>query len=142
MNEASFKSLIKKSVKAQGGFALSLAAPMVNGLPDLYVAMPGFIPILLEAKWMQFGPTRKINITPLQRKTLEHCNNATPYSAFILCGYKIGQTICATICSYEQTHLNKEHSYVFTINNEFSISSLFYNAAICPLYTPPAFLNE
>lgn len=126
MNEAKFKTLIKQSVKAQGGFALSLSAPMVSGLPDLYVAMPGFIPVLLEAKWLQFGPTRKIPITPMQRKTLEWCNKSITGSAFILCGWKKEKILYASICHYYKTHLGETFPFIHLINGEFPISPLFY----------------
>lgn len=126
MNEREFKAIIKKSVKAQGGFALSLAAPMVSGVPDLYISMPGFIPVLLEAKWLQFGPTRKIPITPIQRKTLEWCNNSVEGSAFIICGFKKEKQILASICVYDKTHLDRGAGFklyegIFPINAMFNI---------------------
>lgn len=90
-SEADFKKTFKKSVRVQKGFSLSLAAPMIIGVPDLYVIMPGYMPVLLEAKWLGTVGTkfkRKINYTAMQLHWLKECNRVCGYSALGLVGYK------------------------------------------------------
>lgn len=79
-NEADFKNVFCKSVEKQGGYTFKIAMSTVSGLPDLYCAMPGYAPVLLEAKWIKdCGPTfkRKIPYRPLQRDILNSANKAS-----------------------------------------------------------------
>jgi len=93
-NEAEFKTVFKKSVRAQKGFCLSLAAPMIVGIPDLYVVINGFMPVLLEAKWLgvvnHYPFKRKIEYTEMQKKWIVDCCEVRRYSALGLIGYKYG----------------------------------------------------
>lgn len=76
-DEKDFKRHFKKSVSAQGGFSISLAAPMLAGTPDLFVTMPGYAPVLLEAKFLKELPiyfNRKAGFTELQKHYLNNCN--------------------------------------------------------------------
>lgn len=111
-NEAEFKSIFKKSIKAHKGFSLSLAAPMVVGIPDLYVVIPGYIPILLEAKWLGDikKPTfkRKINYSPLQQNFLNECNRVNNYSAFGLIGFKYQSFTYAVMTPCHVTTLTQD----------------------------------
>lgn len=89
-DEKDFKKVFKSSVKRHKGFALSLAAPMLVGIPDLYVAMPGYAPVLLEAKWLgeikRDSFFRKIPFTGLQTHWLEEVNNVSKNCALGLIG--------------------------------------------------------
>lgn len=90
-DEAGFKSHFKKSARKQGGYCISLAAPMISGIPDLYCIMPGFVPVLIEAKWLgtlndKFK--RKIQYTPMQRMVLDEVNTVYPNAALGLIGFK------------------------------------------------------
>lgn len=109
-NESQFKSHFKKSVKAQGGFSLSLAAPMLSGLPDLYVIMPGYCPLLLEAKFLGEVANnfhRKIEYTKLQQHFLNECCNVKDYTAMGLVGYKQNNCYWCTLIHPKFTHINR-----------------------------------
>lgn len=91
-NEAEFKAAFKKSVRAQGGFAISLSAPMISGIPDLYVIMPGYCPILLEAKWLgkvKYSFSQTIKYTKLQNFYLNEICQVKDYTAMGLIGWEI-----------------------------------------------------
>lgn len=100
-NESEFKTLFKKSVTRAKGLSLSLAAPMIVGIPDLYVVVPPFIPLLLEAKWLgkierdKFN--RKVPFTPLQDLFLNQCHGVSPYSAMGLIGFIYQKQIHAVL---------------------------------------------
>ena len=88
-NEADFKKLIKKSVTAQGGLYMSLACPVLSGIPDAYILMPGYSPILVEAKYMKdLNDTfhRSIHYTAMQKYYLKHCENILTDSCIGLMG--------------------------------------------------------
>ena len=88
-NEADFKKLIKKSVTAQGGLYISLACPVLSGIPDAYILMPGYSPILVEAKYMKdLNDTfhRSIHYTAMQKYYLKHCENILTDSCVGLMG--------------------------------------------------------
>lgn len=90
-NEAEFKSFIKKSVTFHKGYSMSLAAPMLVGIPDLFVVMPKYIPILLEAKWLgeltRDKFSRKMQFTEMQIHFISQCHEVTPYSAMGVVGF-------------------------------------------------------
>lgn len=93
-NEAEFKSLFKKSVKIYKGHTITLAAPMFSGIPDLWVCIPGYLPVLMEAKWLgeikRTKFSRKIPFTPMQIEWIKNCDNVCSYSAMGLIGFKYG----------------------------------------------------
>jgi hypothetical protein len=103
-NEAEFKSLFKRSVRAAKGFSISLAAPMLPGIPDLYVVVPGYIPVLLEAKWLgeikREKFSRKPQFTSMQLLFLDSCHSITPYSAMGLLGFYYLDTLYACLVAY------------------------------------------
>jgi hypothetical protein len=106
-SEADFKKVIKASVRRQKGCAISLAAPMMVGLPDLFVAMPNYAPVLLEAKWLgevknKFN--RKMNFTELQIKYIKDCNLVTSETALGIVGFKQEKTIKCVLLSYGCLH--------------------------------------
>lgn len=99
-SEADFKKHFKASVKSHGGFSISLAAPMLPGIPDLYVVLPGYAPVLLEAKWLKDVPElfeRTIKYTDMQKNFIAHCNKVLVGSAWGLVGGKIGKKIFASM---------------------------------------------
>ena len=116
-NEAQFKSLIKKSIRAQKGFSLSLAAPMISGLPDLYCVLPSYIPVLLEAKWLgtieRNTFKRKIPFTPLQVVWIQECHEVSPYSAMGVVGliYK-GEIHCALVEYGTELFNTFDHTFI------------------------------
>lgn len=129
--EAEFKTTFKKSVKLQGGFSISLAAPMLSGIPDLYVIMPGFTPILLEAKWLgTVGKkfSRKIQYTKLQHFYLKECCKIRDYTAMGLVGYKRDNDYWCTLVHPSKDVLDNtsmdEHFSLYE-NKMFYIKSLF-----------------
>ena len=100
-NEREFKQLIKKSVKHYKGVYLALAAPMLAGLPDSYISMPPYIPLLVEMKWLGEVNNifkRTIRFTPMQKFFIEQCHNISPYSAMGLIGFIYNKEIyCALV---------------------------------------------
>lgn len=104
-NEADFKSLFKKSVRHAKGFSLSLAAPMVVGIPDLFVVMPGYMAVLLEAKWLgelnRENFSRKVQYTAPQILWIESCHKVNPYTAMGLIGFIYKKEIHACFVPYD-----------------------------------------
>lgn len=104
-NEADFKKVFCDSVAKQGGYTFKIAMSSVSGLPDIYCAMPGFVPVLLEAKWMKNLPLgkfkRKIPYRPLQREILSNCNRVYAdrfdYVAWGLIGMEIDEQKYCTL---------------------------------------------
>lgn len=89
-NESEFKSAFKRSVRRYKGFSMSLAAPMISGIPDMFIVMPGYMPLLLEAKWLgeisRERFSRKVLYTPLQLLWIGECHDVNPYTAMGLAG--------------------------------------------------------
>lgn len=147
-NEADFKRVFKKSVKAQGGFALSLAAPMLAGIPDLYVVMPGYLPVLLEAKWLgEVNPDkfkRKVRYSPLQVVWIKECHSIVNYSALGLVGFRTGKRIIAALVPYDTEYFEcitqnvlLDGNTVALTDGEFSVMSLFEQVPIPRLNNGP-----
>lgn len=103
-NEADFKTKFKKSIKYHKGFSLSLAAPMLAGIPDLYVVMPEYMPVLLEAKWLgeitRDSFKRKLPFTDLQVEWIKQCHNICAFSAMGLIGFNYQTRIHAVLVTY------------------------------------------
>lgn len=75
--ETEYSKIFVDCAIKQGGHAFKIAMSTVSGLPDLYCAMPGYVPVLLEAKLIKdVGGTfkRKINYSKLQHNLLKDCN--------------------------------------------------------------------
>lgn len=137
-NEAEFKTLFKKSVTAQGGFCLTLAAPMISGIPDLYVIMRGFMPVLLEAKFLgkvKVGFQRKIKYSPMQRFWMGECNKVYPCTALGLIGYQIGSYIMCSLESHDAEHVHYG-TYAESLmpgSRLFNVHRLFTNSCIAKI---------
>ena len=83
--EAEAKSTLKRSVRAYGGCSFSLNSSFHTGLPDLYIAFPGRIPILVEAKFFKdLTPNfaKKIPYSKIQKWTLDELNVVQKGSAW------------------------------------------------------------
>lgn len=93
------------------GFSISLAAPTLVGTPDLYVIMPEFLPILIEAKWLgkvnrdKFA--RKVPFTDMQQHWIKCCDDVLPYSAMGLIGLEYQDKIHAVLVKYGTQHFYK-----------------------------------
>ena len=82
-SEKEFVDCFIYSAVKQGGFAFKISAPTVSGLPDLYCAMPGFVPVLLEAKFIKdVGAKfkRKIDYSMLQLNLMNNVNKVYSHS--------------------------------------------------------------
>lgn len=125
-NESEFKSMFKKSIRRYHGFSLSLAAPMVVGIPDLFVVMPGYMPILLEAKWLgeisRERFSRKIQFTPMQLLWIKECHDVNPYTAMGLIGFKYNNHTYACLVAYG-TPMFYQFSNCFLTDCAYSILS-------------------
>lgn len=123
-NEAEFKKIFCNSVKRDKGFTIKLAAPMFGGIPDLYCIYPGYMPVLLEAKWLGDLThlfSRKIPLSALQLYWLEESNKVQPHSSFGLVGFKHEGITYAVLTSYNVTQIN------YAFKNNWSYCS--YNPA-------------
>lgn len=117
-NEAEFKLQFKKSVSKHGGYCMTLAAPMISGIPDLYVIMPGYLPIVLEAKWMgkiiKSTFNRKPQFTPMQEEWLNELHKRVSYSALGLMGFIYNDKVhAAFIVPTTQQFSRFNHNFVF-----------------------------
>jgi len=109
-DEAAFKLTLKKSIKAHGGFCISLAAPMINGIPDQYWIFPGYAPLLIEAKWLKdtgLGFSRKVQYRPLQEDFIKKCHNILNYSAQTIIGLKYSDEYYAVLLEYNNPLFNQ-----------------------------------
>ena len=133
-NEADFKKIFCKSIKNDKGFTMKLAAPMFGGIPDLYCIYPGYMPVLLEAKWLGELTAlfdRKIPLSALQLHWLEETNKVQSSSSFGLVGFVHGPLIYAVLTDHNVTqidHTFKKH-WPYCIYNPstrfFDVRSLF-----------------
>jgi len=125
-NEAEFKSLFKKSVRHAMGFSLSLAAPMVVGIPDLFVVMPRYMAVLLEAKWLgeltRDNFSRKIQYTPMQLEWIASCHRVNPYTAMGLIGFIYKKEIYACLVVHG-TDIFYQFDNTFLTNCAYSVRS-------------------
>jgi hypothetical protein len=102
--EADFKTAFSKSVKRHKGVCIKLAAPLLVGIPDLYVIIPGYMPVLLEAKWLgqirinRFS--RKMNYTETQIRWIRECCEVQEFAALGLAGYQQENNITAVMLKY------------------------------------------
>ena len=139
--EADFKSAFKRSVKAQSGFAISLAAPMISGLPDLYVSMPGYTPLILEAKW--FGEvkicrfSRKIPYSKMQLNNLNDINKVNDYTAMGLMGFKYGGECMCALVHPRFEYLDSE-SFFIKLEKIFDVKQLLSKHPIPRISGPHA----
>lgn len=82
-NESDFKKVFCSSVGKFGGYSFKIAMSTMSGLPDIYCAMPGYVPVLLEAKYdksiTEGKFKRKIKYRPFQREILNNCNKVYKY---------------------------------------------------------------
>lgn len=104
MREREFKNLIKLSVRRQHGVYIPLAAPMTSGLPDAYINMPSYIPILMECKWLGEIKREKFSRTPqfspMQINFLQTCHDISPYSAMGGLGFIYEDKIHCALVAY------------------------------------------
>lgn len=133
-NEAEFKSVFKKAVKNVGGFCESLAAPTMPGIPDLYCIVPGFMPVLLEAKFFKIGLastfTRKIPYTAMQYRWLTKTNEVHHGASFGLLGAEWNGNYYCLLAGPEITHLSAkliEERGRIIIKKSIDVQELFYS---------------
>lgn len=140
-NEADFKKAFKKSVKAFKGYSMTLAAPTISGIPDLYVIIKGYMPVLIEAKWLGElnNPTfkRKINYSPLQLHWIRESNKVQRYASMGLVGLKRADKIYCILQEVDTLNNNYithnfiiDYNYVVYTDKLFSVQTLFELANI------------
>lgn len=140
-DEAAFKKHFKASVRAQGGFSISLSAPVFPGIPDLYCVMPGFAPVLLEAKWLKEVPekfNRQAGFTELQKNFINNCNKVHKGIAWGLVGMthkkQIHASLCDVNCNITSDDIYMEHDE--SISKLENSKELFDVRAMFELYVP------
>ncbi len=137
-SESEFKTCFVNSVKAQKGYAIKLAAPTMPGLPDMYVIMPGYMPVLIEAKYFKELPekfNRKIHYSDMQLMYGRKINSVQNYAMMGLVGIKsVNKTIYACLLPMQQpsiSYLQLETCNKVTRQNKlFDVMSLFRNSPI------------
>lgn len=140
-NEADFKTIWKKSVRQHGGHTITIAAPMFAGVPDLYCILPGYLPVLLEAKWLgvvtKENFKRKIPFTELQKRWIRDCHNVVNYSAMGLIGFNYQGRNVANLVPYgldmfetftDNFRYEIAHSYL--TEKRFDVMSMFASVPI------------
>lgn len=77
---------------------------MIVGVPDLFVVMPGYMPVLLEAKWLgeikREKFSKKIPFTEMQMLWIKECHDVNPYTAMGLIGFIYNTQIMACLVAY------------------------------------------
>lgn len=140
-NENEFKNLFKKSVLNCKGYCLSLAAPMIAGLPDLFVVIPSYMPILLEAKFLgeikRDKFSRKIPFREMQIYWINKCDSVLPYSAMGLIGFYYQEELYSVLVKYGTPHFYTINSSFLTDcawvklhNKSFNVTELFHKVPI------------
>lgn len=79
--EKDYEELFISCAKKQRGHAFKIKMSTINGLPDMYCVMPGYAPVLLEAKLIKdVGAKfkRTIHYSKLQTELLNNCNKVNP----------------------------------------------------------------
>ena len=140
-NESAFKSLFRASVRAQKGYTVTLAAPMLAGTPDLYCIMPKYIPLLLEAKWLKDLPDkgfkRTIPFKPMQLHYMKSINKVHMNAAVGLIGFEWRKEIyCLIYKVYDgvpnvlQSDDLAHHAFVIRQDKVFDVRLLFNLAGV------------
>jgi len=150
-NENNFKTIFIKSIKYNKGFATKIAAPTINGLPDMYVIYPGFMPILLEAKWLgelkNKNFSRLIPFKDLQYYFLEETNRIQFNSSMGLIGFKFEGKIYAVLTSYPCRQINSGFRCIWPYTTydpsqkRFDVQYLFNHSDI-PRMLHPKFTKD
>lgn len=81
--EKDYEEIFIASAKKQGGHAFKIKMSTISGLPDIYCVMPGYAPVLLEAKLIKdvgLKFKRTINYSKLQTELLKNCNKVNTKS--------------------------------------------------------------
>jgi len=137
MSESEFKKIFKDSVKHYGGLAISLSASFNPGLPDLYVLMPGCLPVMMEAKFLKKVNdkfSRKLKYSPLQKKFLYDSNAIQANSSIGLVGFKYKGQLRACLINHRIDTIDQDFaSYCSTDtlvgrNKIFNIPMMFMKA--------------
>lgn len=136
-DEAQFKSAFRKSLRAAHGFSLALAAPMLAGIPDIYSIVPGYMPVLLEAKWLKdvnaHNFNRKINYSAMQKLWIKSACEVQEYAAMGLIGFKFKDKTYAVLVydgidninyAFETTHPTVVYEKGFDVVNLFKQSKV------------------
>lgn len=123
----------------QGGYAFKIAMSAVSGLPDLYCAMPGHVPVLLEAKLIKdVGSkfSRTIKYSKLQHNLLTSCNAVytSPLAAYGLIFVKdyMGEDYCilmnpdVPIITDNELRTAKIGCCITMYKDMIDVSALFY----------------
>ena len=148
-NEAQFKVAWKKSVVGAKGTSISLSAPVFPGIPDMLTILPGYAPVLIEAKWLgsiernKFA--RKMQYTAMQIRWIEECCAVNTYSALGLAGFRMQNEYYAVLVPYNSKYFAQltekfleDGVFSRLQNGRFDVLSMFEQIPIPRLnYGPP-----
>ena len=146
-SESEFKSSFKRSVSHHKGASISLAAPVLPGIPDLYIILPNYMPVLLEAKWLGSIPRtkfkRKIQYSPMQLSYANRLNTVQPYAMMGLIGLIYNKKTYAVLTpinpteNYLESTFFEDYNKVARQEGRFDVQSLFAGSSIPLLDTTP-----
>lgn len=144
-NEAEFKTAFKRSVSFYKGASISLAAPVLPGIPDMYVILPNYMPVLLEAKWLGSIPRakfkRKLQFSPMQLSYANKLNAVQPFAMMGLIGLIYNKITYCVLTPIHPTENYLESTFFADYNRatrqegRFDVKSLFERSPI-PLLEP------
>lgn len=142
-NESQFKVAFKQSVRKAKGYSISLAAPVFPGIPDLYVILTNYMPVLIEAKWLGTITNRKfkrkIQYSPMQLNYAKHLNSVQPSAMLGLIGLIYKDEICCVLDTINSgaggniltnEKLTFESNYVTRQGGCFDVEQLFRRSSI------------
>jgi hypothetical protein len=133
-DEATFKRLFKKSVRSQGGLAISLSSNIYSGLPDLVVMLPNMRSVFIEAKYLRdVGDVfeRKILYSPEQSRFMYECNSISPGSGFGLVGFHHQGKLTASLVPYRYDKIDSNYrdytgfSRIVSDDKFFDVTTMF-----------------
>lgn len=79
MDEVEHQTNIKLAVRRQGGYSFKLSNQFTIGIPDLFIALPPFVPCVAEVKDLKEVYERfdlQLQVTPKQDHELKSINGA------------------------------------------------------------------
>lgn len=135
--EKEYEELFISCVKRQGGHAFKIKMSTISGLPDLYCVMPGYSPVLLEAKLIKdvnLKFKRTIRYSKLQVELLKNCNKVNSVmTAFGLVFVKDHDGTDVVILmdpevptiTHNDLHSLK-HGYTYIVDGAINVNNLFH----------------
>lgn len=108
MKEVDIQRSILDLVRDVGGFGFKMSNQFLSGVPDLFVVLPTFAPVLMEVKnegEVKETTIRKVGVTPLQREKLLRLNQLGNFG-MVATAFKLNGENYVTITRPEQERID------------------------------------